>query len=100
VASVYLCSLIVDDPLYPQLHVVEHVGVEEPVFLLVGLERDHCCLHRSHVDRVLQGRVRPLPVENAEEVPVAVHGVVHHRPIGNFEANALSFLNATGVRGA
>ena len=74
-------------------HVIQDVAVEHPVVVFVGLELDRALCHGRHINRVLQRRVFPLPHQQAEEVPVQMDWVVHHRVIDEFQLDDLPPLN-------
>ena len=78
----------------------EDVAVEKPVAprLLRGIELNHLRGHGLDVHRELQRGKIPLLVDQAEKMPVQVHGVPHHRIIGQDDADILTLPDHDPVR--
>ena len=77
--------------------VIEEVAMDEPVALaFLGRELDRSHAHRRHIDRVLQRRSRwvfVVRLDESEEMPVEVDGMVHHGVVHQAQAERLALLD-------
>ena len=92
--------LVRENPAHAAHHVVQDVAVEKPVAprLLRGIELNHLRGHGLDIHRELQRGKISVPVDQAEKMPVQVHGVPHHRIIGQDDADILAFPDHNPVR--
>ena len=77
---------------------IQDMTMKEPVPTLGGGKFKCICLHRHDVHGIFQGRMIALPVEQAEEMSMQMHGMPHHRPIVKNDPHILSFSDQYPIR--